>query len=138
MEEQTKNQEVRAMCYNIPNMDTFINKRVAKYQGKTARSSDTILPKKFLAAWINKGRKTGGPQVTCNNNFAKVIKNILPAECTLTNSNAPIKECPPHLAKDEPTWLHYIEEYFESCQKTDESFDSSIEEEEGISNSTER
>jgi hypothetical protein len=74
----------------------------------------------------------GGPQLTCNNNFVKVIKNILPAECTLTNNNAPIREWLP-LAKDEPTWLHYIEEYFETCQKIDESFDSSIEEEEETS-----
>ena len=59
----------------------------------------------------------------------KVIKNILPAECALTNNNAPVREWLP-LAKDEPTWLHYIEEYFETCRKIDESFDSSIEEEE--------
>jgi hypothetical protein len=122
---------VRAMFYNIPNVDAFIDKRVAKYIGKTARSNDTNLPKKFLAAWINRARKPGGPQLTCNNNFAKVVKNILPADRALTNDNAPIKEWLP-LAKDEPTWLHYIEEYFEACQKMDESFDCSIEEEDEV------
>jgi hypothetical protein len=66
-EKHIKNREVRAMFYNIPNVDTFIDKRVAKYISKTARSSNTNLPKKFLAAWINKARKPGGPQLTCNN-----------------------------------------------------------------------
>jgi hypothetical protein len=93
-EKHIKNQEARVMFHNIPNVDAFIDKRVAKYIGKAARSSDTSLPKKFLATWINEARKPGGPQLTCNNNFAKVIKNILPTECTLTNNNAPIKECP--------------------------------------------
>ncbi len=53
--------EVRAIFFNAPNVDAFINKRVAKYIGKTAKSKDTSLPKKFLAAWINKVRKIGGP-----------------------------------------------------------------------------
>jgi hypothetical protein len=52
---------VRAIFFNAPNVDAFINKRVAKYIGKTAKSKDTSLPKKFLAAWINKVRKIGGP-----------------------------------------------------------------------------
>ncbi len=56
-EKHVKNREVRAMFYNIPNVDAFINKRVAKYIGKTERYNDTSLPKKFLAnvdAFINK------------------------------------------------------------------------------------
>jgi hypothetical protein len=38
----------------------------------------TTLPQKLLAAWINKSRKEGAPQLTCNNNFAKAISNIFP------------------------------------------------------------
>ncbi len=92
--------EVRAMFYNIPNVDVFINKRVAKYIGKIARSKDITSPKKVLAAWINKARKIRGHQLTCNNNFARVIMDILPAEFALTNSKAPIKEWF-SIAKDE-------------------------------------
>jgi hypothetical protein len=59
----------------------------------------------------------------------------LPAEGAFTNSNAPIIEWLP-LTKDESIWQHYIEEYFESCQKIDESFDESIEEKEDIPDPT--
>jgi len=34
------------MFLNIPNIDAFISKRMAKYVGKNARSNDTTLPKK--------------------------------------------------------------------------------------------
>jgi hypothetical protein len=53
-EKHMKNKEVRGLFFNIPNIDAFINKRTARYVGKVARSDDTTLPKKFLAAWINK------------------------------------------------------------------------------------
>jgi hypothetical protein len=56
-EKHIKNREVREMFFDIPNIDAFINKRTARYIGKVARSDDTTLPKKFLAAWINKAQK---------------------------------------------------------------------------------
>jgi hypothetical protein len=57
---------MRAMFFNIPNIDAFINKRTVRYVGKTARSDDAALPRKFLIAWINKPRKNGVPQLSCN------------------------------------------------------------------------
>jgi hypothetical protein len=86
------------MLFNIPNIDAFISKRTAKYVGKIARASDCSLPKKYLAAWINKFRKNGAPQHTCNKNFVKAINDILPCNINLS-SNAPLKEWLP-LAKN--------------------------------------
>jgi hypothetical protein len=58
-EKHIENKEVKAMFLNILNIDAFISKKTAKYVGKIARSSDSTLHKKFLAAWINKSRKKG-------------------------------------------------------------------------------
>jgi hypothetical protein len=98
-EKHIKNSKVRAIFFNIPNINTFISKRTAKYIGKIARGSDCSLPKKFLTAWINKPRKNGAPQYTCNDNFVKAINDILPCNLNLSR-NAPLKEWLP-LAKNE-------------------------------------
>jgi hypothetical protein len=116
------------MFFNIPNIDAFINRRTARYVGKIARSNDKALLKKFLTAWINKPRKNGAPQLTCNSNFARAISDILPLERTLSNNSGLLKEWLP-LAKDEKNWLFYIDEYFESCRRPEESDDESEEDE---------
>jgi hypothetical protein len=133
-EKHIKNKEVRGLFFNIPNIDASINKRTARYVGKVMRSDDTTLPKKFLVAWINKAQKIG-PQHTCNNHFAKVINEILPPTCALSNNNAPLKDWLP-IAKDEANWQHYIDEYFNSCRtiNEDENDDDSIAEEDTPSN----
>ncbi len=113
-----KNAEVRALLYNIPNIDAFIARRTANYIGKVSRSNETTFPKKFLAAWINKSRKNGAPQLTCNNNYAKVIAQILPKNCPLSNNQAPLKEWIP-LARNATNWQSYIDNYFESCRFVD-------------------
>jgi hypothetical protein len=41
-----KKSEVRAMFFNIPNIDAFINQRIARYFRKNERSNDATLPKK--------------------------------------------------------------------------------------------
>ncbi len=125
-EMHVKNKEVRAMFLNILNIDAFISRRMAKYVGKIARSSDSTLTKKFLAAWINKARKEGALQHTCNNNFAKPISTILPSGLALSNRNGPLKERLPG-AKIEKNWQYYIDQYFDSCKKIDESDDESVE-----------
>ncbi len=121
-EKHIKNKEVRGMFLGIPDIDAFINRRTAKYIGKVARSDDSTLPKKFLAAWINRARKEGAPQLTCNNSFAKTICNILPSGTTLSSKNAPLKEWLP-VAKCEKNWQFYIDQYFKSCKNVDESDD---------------
>jgi hypothetical protein len=95
---------VRARFFNIPNIDAFIKRRTAKYVGKIARSDYSNLPKKILAAWKNKPRKSGAPQLTCNNNFVKAINDIFPHDLILS-SNAPFKEWLP-IAKNEKNWQH--------------------------------
>ena len=107
-----KSEDYYAIC---PNVDAFINKRTATYIGKISRSKPETFPKKFLTAWIYGKRKNGRPQLTCNNNCAKVIDAILPADKTLTNKQALLKEWLP-LATDESSWLEYIENYFNSCR----------------------
>ncbi len=123
-EKHVKNKEVRAMFLDIPNIDAFINRKTAKYIGKVARSDDSTLPKKFLAAWINKAQKEGTPQLTYNNSFAKMINNILPSGLALSNRSAPLKEWLP-VAKIEKNWQYYIDQYFDSCKRIDESDDKS-------------
>ena len=72
-EKHIKSKEVRGLLYNIPNVDAFIDRQKASYIGKISRSNAQSYPKKFLAAWIFGKQKNGAPQLTCNNNFAKVI-----------------------------------------------------------------
>jgi hypothetical protein len=70
---------------------------------------------KFLAAWINKRKKNGAPQLTCNNNYAKTIELLL-SECQpLSSRQAPLKEWLP-IAKDESLWKSKIDLYFETCR----------------------
>ncbi len=109
---------MRGMFLNIPNIDAFISKRTAKYAGKVVRLNDSALPKKFLAAWINKPMKEGAPQLTCNNNFVKAINSILPCDRTLSNNSALLKEWMP-IAKDKKNWQQYIDDYFDSCRCVD-------------------
>jgi hypothetical protein len=56
-----KTAEVRALLYNIPNVDTFIARRTANYISKISRNNKTTYPKKFLAARINKSQKMVPP-----------------------------------------------------------------------------
>jgi hypothetical protein len=106
-EKHIKNQEVRGLLCNMPNIDAFINRRTATYIGKISRSNPESYPKKILAAWIQGKRKNGHPQLTCNNNYAKVIDKILPADKPLTNKQAPLKEWFP-LAANENNYLKYV------------------------------
>ena len=117
-EKHIKNREVRGLLCNIPNVDAYITRRTATYLGKISRSDDINLPKKFLTAWINKKRKNGAPQLTCNNNFASTIQKILPTEMKLSNKQAHLREWYP-LAKDQATWSFYIDAYFETCRNID-------------------
>jgi hypothetical protein len=91
-EKHIKNKEVRKLLCNIPKIDAFITKRTAVYIGKVTRAEENSLPKKFLAAWIRGSRKTGTPQLTCNNNFAETIHRILPSDKALSNKSAPLRE----------------------------------------------
>ena len=109
-----KNREVRGMLANIPNIDAFIHRRTATYIGKIVRANETTYPKKFLAAWINNSKKPGAPQLTCNNNFANALRKIVPNNILLSEQ-APLYQWT-SLAKEESTWTHYINEYFESCR----------------------
>jgi hypothetical protein len=86
--------------------------------------NEAAYPKKFLAAWINKSRKNGAPQLTCNNNFARVIAQILPKDCLLSNSQAPLRDWIP-LARNPVNWQKCIDDYFESCHFIDPNDDES-------------
>jgi hypothetical protein len=114
-EKHIKNHEVRGLLCGMPNIDAYINKRTATYIGKISRSNSTSYPKKFLTAWIHGKKKNGHPQLTCNNNYAKVIEKIMPNNKPLSNKQAPLKEWLP-LAVDESNWMQRIDDYFNSCR----------------------
>ena len=95
-------------------MPSSINAQQLTSEKSRAQSRKTF-PQKFLTAWICSKRKNGHPQLTCNNNDAKVIDAILPADKMLTNKQALLKEWLP-FATDENSWLEYIENYFNSCR----------------------
>jgi len=50
----------------------------------------------------------------CNNNFANALRKIVPNNILLSEQ-APLYQWT-SLAKEESTWTHYINEYFESCR----------------------
>ena len=127
-EKHIKNKEVRGLLCNIPNIDAYIVKRTATYIGKISRTDDNFYPKKFLAAWIVGKRKSGAPQLTCNNNFANSIKKILPTNKVTLNKQAILREWMP-LAKDQSSWLQFIDEYFESCRNIDYQDENDTEDE---------
>jgi hypothetical protein len=122
-EKHIKNKEVRGMLCNIPNIDAFITRRTAVYIGKITRSEGNSLPKKLLAAWIRGPQKNRGLQLSCNNNFAQAIQKILPSDKALTSKKALLKEWIP-LARDKNNWQTYIDNYFESCWKSDQHDDN--------------
>jgi len=66
-EGRIRKKQVRFCFCNILKMESFINKRMATYIRKIARSNDEEPPKKFLGAWMNQPRKTGGQQLSCSN-----------------------------------------------------------------------
>jgi len=101
-EERIRNKQVRQHFYNIPKIESFINKRTATYVSKVARSGDEGLPKKLLGAWMHQPRKAGGQQLSCNNNFAHAITAILP-DAHLEKQGLPFKKWIP-LASDKKTW----------------------------------
>jgi hypothetical protein len=122
-EDRNRNKQVRFHFYKIPKIESFINKRMATYVGKIARSNDEELTKKLLGAWLNQPRKAGGQQLSCNNNFARAISAVLP----LDHCGALFKEWIP-IAANEIDWLNYIEAYFETCRTMDEDRDEEDEE----------
>jgi hypothetical protein len=86
------NKKVRFLFCNIPDVDTFITRRTARYIGKISRLSRNSYPRRFLNAWIDQPRKTGAPLLSCHNNFVNAIANILPNG--LNNKQAALKESP--------------------------------------------
>ena len=117
-EKHIKNKEVRGLLCNIPNIDAYIAKRTATYLGKISRLNNNCYPKKFLTAWITGGRKSGAPQLTCNNNFSASIKKNLPENLALSNNQAILSEWY-HLARDEANWTFFIDRFFEKCRESD-------------------
>jgi hypothetical protein len=76
---------------------------------------------------MNQPKKNGGVQLSCNDTFAKAISVILPQKKNLS-SQCLFRDWIPE-AKDEPSWLTKIDEYFNSCKTTDEERESNREEE---------
>ena len=71
------------------------------------------------------------PQLTCNNNFADSIKKILRIEKSSLNKQALLREWMP-LAKDQTSWLQFIDDYFESCRNIDYQDEKDTEDENEI------
>jgi len=99
---------------NLRKLSAFHHGAIRRIIGKIVRANETTYPKKFLAAWINNSKKPGAPQLTCNNNFANALRKIVPNNILLSEQ-APLYQWT-SLAKEESTWTHYINEYFESCR----------------------
>jgi hypothetical protein len=92
-------------------------RRTARCIGSVSRFPENSYPKLFLNAWNNQPRKNGAPQLSCNNNFAKAITNILPG--SLSNNQAIFREWLP-ITKDEKTWQAHIKNFFNNCRTTDD------------------
>ncbi len=67
---------------------------------------------------MHQPRKIGGPQLSCNNNFARAISAILP-KVQSEKQGLLFRDWIP-LALAEPEWLDLINVYFESCKTTGE------------------
>ncbi len=70
---------------------------------------------------MHQPRKTGGQQLSCNNNFAKAVSAVVP-NSTLKNQGLLFKEWIP-LAMTESEWLEYVNAYFDACKTIDEERD---------------
>jgi len=117
--ERAKNKQARFCYCNIPKIKSFVNKRTATYVRKNVRSNDDELPKKFLGSWINQPRKTGGQQLSCINNFMRVIIPINQKrdKGSCSRSGSPLQY--------DMEWLSYIDTCLESCcQITDKDENS--------------
>jgi hypothetical protein len=117
-EKHIKNKEVRGLLCKIPNIDAYIAKRTATYVGKITRLNNNCFPNFFLTAWILGGRKSGAPQLTCNNNFADAINKILPEKLALPNKQAALQDWI-HLAQNETDWTMLIDNFFNKCRESD-------------------
>jgi len=84
-----------------------------RYTGKVCRSEDKMIPKKLLGAWIQRPRKTGKPQYSCNNNFLNAIHACLPE---LTEDDQGLFKKWTQLTMDEEAWNSRIDDFFVSCQ----------------------
>ncbi len=73
-------------------------------------------------------RKTGGQQLSCNNNFARAISAVIP-DTQSEKQGLPFKDWIP-LALGEKIWLNYVNAYFDECRTIDEERDDEQEDEE--------
>ena len=104
---------IRYCFFQIPDLDAFIVQHMVRYIGKLCRSKDKTIPKKLLGAWIQRPRKTGKPQYSCNNNFLNAIHTCLPE---LTKDDQGLFKKWTQLTIDEEAWNSWIEDFFVSCQ----------------------
>jgi hypothetical protein len=103
---------VRFEFLNIPPLQTFINRRVWTFIGKTFRSDDSNYSKKMLGAWIHSSiapRRACHPQTSLRNTLSNTIQDVLEVD----DEKCPFKIWAP-LAKDENKWDNIINNYFES------------------------
>jgi hypothetical protein len=87
------------------------------------RSNEEELPKKFLGAWMHKTRKKGGPQLSCNNNFARAVSAII-RNIQSEDQGLLFKDW--ILLVNESEWLNSINAYFESCKTMDEDREKEV------------
>ena len=77
-EEKIRNEKIRKLFYNIPDMRSTIAARTSRFIGKVVRGPNENSLKLFLTAWCNHPRHPGKPITTNKNSVVKALKTLLP------------------------------------------------------------
>ena len=106
-EEKIRNEKVRKLFYNIPDMRSIIAARTSRFIGKVVRGPNDNPPKLFLTAWCNHPRPPGRPITTNKNSVVKALKTLLPE--SMESDKQGHLENWINTAMHEKLWNHKIE-----------------------------
>ena len=77
-EEKIRNERIRKIFYNIPDIRSIIAARISRFIGKVIRGPNDNPPKLFITAWCNHPRRPGKPLTTNKTTVVKALKTLLP------------------------------------------------------------
>ena len=96
----------------VPTIMSYVTRRQLQWIHKIVNMSEDRLPQKLLESWVSHPRKTGRPQITYRNSFARALHSMIPAVDPTKACNSDWLE----IAKDPEQWTPLFNKWWDEAQ----------------------
>ena len=106
-DERIKNERIRKIFYNIPDIKSLIAIRQCRFVGRVVRGPEDNPPKALLSAWCNHTRVRGGQLTTSKKSIVNSLRILLPDE--MGEDRQGLMSNWINIARNKRQWNHKIE-----------------------------